>query len=459
MSLFGFFSSNENSNPPQIPQPRLICLRGEKGTVACRVHDPSYTRMFPQRSPWGRPKYSLLSEEKMGNLTAVRGVPGAGMIGPGDYFCDLERSDKYAITIEISADGLPKFNQHAIVEQPNDRPLKKLEETQLTKVKAKWFSGFDQAALRQKMLEYKDKHNPLFSESIFSSSGLLEIEAPKEIKLPSFDPREIDLTEFKARLVANNEPFQITKERLYVDDEYCAVSYQYDPGHAERQIKERGGLFLEFHQFAQTITPLRRDAKGFVTLAKWNKEHTHLELIPIQIPYGFTLIIEKDCIHGDTTLNGLFMMCMTSDHISMATADTVFLKHADDKDNITLVLDNDIAESDSQHRPQDSDPFFFYNENKTESFALFKRRTQNREFVFSPFNLGYWEVKQEMVETVAFFMLAGASLLAAVILVDTMLLLSLGFFSATSVLAGIGLFRVLPSREDNLMVKNNALAI
>ncbi len=459
----GFFSQTRaGGQAAQTKSPRLLCLHGEEGTLACRVHDPSYTKMLPQRSPWGRSKYALLSEEKMGNLTAVRGVPGKSMIGPADYFCDLERSDQYFISIDISPEGIPAFQQYPLTRQHGDSSLslEKLVDEQLTKVKAQWFSGSNKEVLRQKMVEYRNQENPVLSESLFPNSGILEIDAPKEIKLPTFDPRGVDLSAFKARIVANDAPFQITEERLHVDDEYCAVSYHYDPGYAERQVKHGGGLFLEFHQFAQTITPLHRDSKGFVTLAKWDEAHIQLELIAIQIPFGYTLIIDKNGIHGDTNLNGLFMMCMTSDHISMATADTVFLKHVVDKDNITISLDN-IPEQEAiqrSHRPLD--PLVFYKENKVDSFSHFKQRTQDMEVIFSPFNLGYWEVKQDIISTVSFFVLAGASLLAAIFLVDTMLILSLGLFSASVALAGVGLFRVLPSASiENSLLLDNALAI
>lgn len=453
MSPPGFFSRQTiNGQPPQAKLLPLLCLRGEKGTVACRVHVPSDAKMLPEQSSWGRLHFSLLSEEKMGNLTAVRGVPGAGMVGPADYFGTLERSDQSFMSININSAGKPTFTQYPLNQSVGGAPLQKLDPGQLSKVKAQWFSGLNKEGMLQKKKEYKNQRNPLFSESLFPNSGILEIEGSKEIRLKALDPRGIDLSEFKARLVANSEPFQITSERLHVDDEYCAVSYKYDAGYAERQVQHGGGLFLEFHQFAQTITPLHDNSTGFVTLAKWNQTHTELELIAIQIPYGYTLIIEKDCIHGDTNLNGLFMMCMTSDHISMATADTVFLKHATDKDNINITLENNLEQEMVQRAQGVSEPLFFYKENRAENFPRFKQRIQQMDIIFTPFNLGYWEVKQDMVNTVTFFVLSGASLFAAITLLDAMVILSIGLFSVSTLLAGIGLYKTLSSllpQDDN----------
>ncbi len=53
-----------------------------------------------------------------------------------------------------------------------------------------------------------------------------------------------------------------------------------------------------------------------------------LELIAVAVPFGFTLLVEPYCIHGDSSLTGLYMMAMTGNHRAMGTADThtVFIK-------------------------------------------------------------------------------------------------------------------------------------
>src|SRR4051812_35702067 len=114
---FQFFSekqrdANQEQSLEISNRPQLLCLKGETGTLACRVYDPLAANILPQYSkPWDRLKYAWLSEEKMHNLIAVRGNPGASMVGPADYFCDLERSDQYLYTIAISSKRLPIFTQ------------------------------------------------------------------------------------------------------------------------------------------------------------------------------------------------------------------------------------------------------------------------------------------------------------------------------------------------------------
>lgn len=452
------FSPPARTNDTQSPS--LLCLKGQQGTIACRVHDPLLTRIIPQRSRWGRLRYALLSEEKMGNLTAVRGTPGARMLGPGDYFCDLERSDQYLISIDINREGIPAFAQYPLTHPDHSKTtaLKALDESVITTVNARWFSGFQKEELRQKLLEYKSKKNPLFSDSLFPNPGLLEIEEGPEITLQRFDPTGIDFSEFKARLVRNDTPFQITKERLYVDDEYCAVSYHYDPGYADRQIKEGGGLFLEHHQFAQTITPLHRDSKGFVTLGKWNDSRDRLELIAIEIPYGYTLIIEKNCIHGDATLTGQFMMCMTSDHISMATADTVFLKQAATRDNLALTLDAPV-QTRTHRAYRTMDPLVCYRENRKQSAALFHQRRQGLNVVFNPFSPGYLDVQQDAIMTAVCFILAGACFVAAITLSPEYAtpFSETGLLSIAILVAGMGLSRVFDAFDDENVPMDNVL--
>ncbi len=100
--------------------------------------------------------------------------------------------------------------------------------------------------MEQKKSEYNKLKKSMFSESLFPNPGILELDGAKDIKLTAIDARTTDLSAFKARLFENKEPFQITAERLYVDDEYCAVSYNYDAGYADRQVKKGGGLFWNF---------------------------------------------------------------------------------------------------------------------------------------------------------------------------------------------------------------------
>ena len=409
-----FFSSDKAK------QPSLLCLRGEDGDVACRVHDPQSTGIFSQRSKWGRKKDAWLAAEKMGNLTAVRGNPGSSMVGPADYFGDLERSDQYFYTIDIKSNGVPIFKEHAVSENEfeTSTPERMLSENDITTVKAQWIKGSNKQAMQAKMQEYDN--TKVVGGNLFPNSGILEIDGQKEITLSSFNPIGVDLSEFKARLVPNNKPFQITAQRLHVDDEYCAVSYQYDADYVEQEVEAHSGMFLEHHQFAQTMTPLYPDSKGFVTLAKWkDSAKTMLDLIGIEIPFGYTLIIERGCIHGDTSLNGLFLMCMTSDHVSMATADTVFLKNTETKSNIKLKLEGANWPYSQPIQPKPLTPHVVHKANRSQALPLFKQRTRDMDFIFTP-TPGYWRLNKEKIIIKSSLIAASACIVAAIPLALTM---------------------------------------
>ena len=131
----------------------------------------------------------------------------------------------------------------------------------------------------------------------------------------------------------------------------------------------------------------------WLLFARTNKNPDELELIAVQIPYGYTLIIEEGCIHGDTTLVGFFMMGMTSDHTTMRTADTVFLKYPETKENVGMVLvgipeNEEITWDDFSSLPVH--PYVIYNDATESERDRFRFLTKGKSFIFNPFSREYW---------------------------------------------------------------------
>ena len=372
---------------------RLLFLDGEKGSVACRVHGSQIANPIPSLSPENTVETSFRTRLRLNNLIAVRGVPGEGMVGPADYYGNWERPEKYTYSIEI-LEGLPTIYQHEN-QAPISRPVRPISEDDITNIKATWISGTDLNAITAKKIEYQNQHHPLIGDSLFNNSGILEIEDLDKIELKQFNATECDLTPFKARLEANDEPFKITTERMPAVDEWRAVSYHYETGYAKRQIEMGGGLFLETHDFPQSITPIEPSAGGFVTLAKWKDEHKkeELEIIGVKIPFGYTLIIEQGCIHGDSDLTGMFMMCMTSNHVTMRSANTVFLKNATTKQNMAVSLEDELDFLDNRlvrsPQPEAPKPLVMYTGH--ENYANFDKKTKGMSFMFNPFSKGWWK--------------------------------------------------------------------
>lgn len=364
-------------------KPRYLKLKGEQGIIACRVRGEGSGRI-PKFSPEKVLEGSTRTHLRLSNLIAVRGnAPGTRMKGPCDYFGNLEAPHKYKYTIEIDETGLPIFLRDKIENQNQEIPLdKKNADLPGTAIKVQWHKGSTKptAKIHEK---YREKGKPVVGGSLVPDSGILEVDA-SHIKLEPFDATKVDLSAFKARLVNNSIPFQITSEKLPSKDYYRAVTYQFESNYAKDQIENGGGVFLETHDFAQTMTPLDKSGAGFVMLAKWTDDvHTQLEVIGVEIPFGYTLIIEKDCIHGDATLSGMFMMCMTSDHTTMRTADSVFLKSTLTHKNVSVTL------GDGEHRQLKGKAVAeladtLYHNDSAKVKAAFRRKLKKESVIFNP---------------------------------------------------------------------------
>lgn len=363
---------------------RLLLLDGDDGTVACRVYGTLMSATIPRFSHNWTMESATRSLLRMKNLTAVRGPKGASMVGPIDYFGNLEDPHLYFYTIEMAYP--PIFHRRPITDRTCGivSQLKAFDKNLVTVVKAEWISGKNSDVIEEKQQQYNVTKKHL-RQSLFLYPGLLEIDR-KVIQLKYFDPRGVDLSSFKARLVDNTVPFQITKNKLPAKDDYRLVSYLYEPGYADWQVKEGSGLFLEKHCFSQTITPITPNSRGFVALARMNEKPDELEIIGIQIPYGFTLVIEDGCIHGDTTLNGFFMMGMTSDHTTMGTADTVFLKYPQTKENVQMVLTQAPANNTIPLNEMTTPPYVIYTGATAKDREAFKCMTSGKNFIFTPFS-------------------------------------------------------------------------
>jgi hypothetical protein len=367
-----------------VPHGRLLFLNGEKGTVACRVSAP-VSRTLPRISKDKTLEFATRSFLRLSNLRAVRGAPGASMVGPCDYLGNLGQLDKHLYSFDTTSFP-PNIQRTPISENTPTNFLTKFDDIVVTTVRANWICGKETTAIQQKRAEYQFQPQHL-RQSLFLHPGLLEIDRG-QINLNAFDPRGVDLSSFKARLVDNSVPFQISQKPLPSKDDYRVVTYRYEEGYADWQVQQGSGLFLEKHRFSQTITPITPDSKGFVVLARLNENDNELELIGIRIPYEHTLIIEEECIHGDTTLNGFFMMGMTSDHTTMRTADTVFLKDPATKKNVNISLPGSNEEAINHLIPLLNlpEPYVLYTGANSSEKKHFKRLIANKSIIFNPFN-------------------------------------------------------------------------
>jgi hypothetical protein len=268
------------------------------------------------------------------NLHAVRGcldinnqlILQTSMSGPHHYFGFINASNLHTIRFDKQS-NLPIFQKH---HQYNCLPQQRVQKTPfrmaLPESKTivitdyQWIKGNSQNKLQQSRSD----------DSLFLNPGILKLNQTILHFNVIYDAYKYNLSSFRAQLVPNNKPFSFDQNliKLYPQNKLRVITYFYGNKYVPDYLMQGNGLFLEKHSFVQSITPL--DAKycgGFVILGRENRINKELILIGIYIPFGFTLLLEPFCIHGDATLTGMFMMAMTGNHVEMNSADTVFLKN------------------------------------------------------------------------------------------------------------------------------------
>lgn len=366
---------------------RYLVFNSVRGRMAVRVHGNS-SKTLPWLTAVRDFTFATRSMLRSKNLVVLRGShENSHMIGPCDFYGPLEQAHLYMYVIVIE-DGFPKFYRQEKHTKPvlNKSELSFLASTEQCEVKihATWHRG-DDPYIGEIKEYYATK---VMGESLFPTPmGILAIDE-QTVELPVFDATLFDLTPFKARLVRNDTPFSIAEEVVHHKDSFCPVSYMFESNYAQEQVGDAGGLFLETHDFCQTITPLDALASGIVMLGKWEgdeQERHVLCLIGVSIPYGYTLIIEKGCIHGDTPLKGMYLMAMTSNHLTMQTADVVFLKSKRDAKNfvITSALDEQPSTRVESNVSLTRMPIVDFGSGQEES-AAFRKVVNNGWYIYNP---------------------------------------------------------------------------
>ena len=257
------------------------------------------------------------------NLYAVRGcvskhnelLINTSMSGPHHYFGSIEPNRTYIIKI---LNSLPHYIE--IANADIHLPIKRINEKYITHInKYNWISGKSTNTKLHKYNLAKDNC------SLFKNQGVLELDTSTiNIKIIK-NGYEYDLSSYKVQLVNNLKPFRFTSNmNKHAQHKLRVVTYYYGSDYVKNYIMKRCGIFVEKHEFIQSITPLNNKCSGYVIIGR--EINNKLELIGLTIPFGYTILVEEGAIHGDSTLVGLYSMAMTGNHSAMKTANTVFLK-------------------------------------------------------------------------------------------------------------------------------------
>lgn len=282
------------------------------------------------------------------NLHAIRGLIKNGklvfkssMSGPHHYFGYIDPKKSHTI----------KFI--------NDMPVY-FEEDKITNNKKKllpncyriilknynWINGKDVNNNTKNKYNMINNDNYLVNEytgqkdSLFDDPGILELNEENIMFEIITDGYNYDLSEYNAQIVKNNESFSFNQRLVdkfeHAQHKLRVVTYNYGDNYLDDYLLTNGGsgIFIEKHEFIQAITPMNRKCGGYVILGK--EINNKLELIAVTIPFGCTLLVDVGCIHGDSTLTGMYMMAMTGNHNAMKTADTVFMKNKHTHNNVIV---------------------------------------------------------------------------------------------------------------------------
>jgi len=282
------------------------------------------------------------------NLHTVRGcldrnnqlILDESMSGPHHYFGYIDPKAVHIIKPSLNTKSLEFYQVDNIPDNP------KLENIPFNKIitidKYIWING----KIYKELINI-DTAN-LEKDSLFENPGTLYLEKQQlEFNILE-DGWNYDLSSFRAQLVSNDKPFQFNQHAIqahfHAQYKLRVITYYYGKDYVEKYLMQNrdtsslcgNGIFIECHEFIQSITPMNEQCSGFVILGRHSLEGK-LDLIGVRIPFGFTLLIEPWAIHGDSTMIGMYMMAMTGNHDAMKTANTVFIKYADNISNASII--------------------------------------------------------------------------------------------------------------------------
>lgn len=165
-------------------------------------------------------------------------------------------------------------------------------------------------------------------KSLFAQPGTFSI-LKQFCNIPTVaNPQDYDWRTFRAQLVAPQEAFAFAPStHAAAQHKVRLLTYYYGRDYFSQFCVPQQSDFLEHHEFVQFIHALSETSRGYMVLGRVASSG-ELQLVKFRIPFGYTLVLNAGCIHGDARLVGLYLMGMTGNHDAMRTANTVFLRNA-----------------------------------------------------------------------------------------------------------------------------------
>lgn len=191
-----------------------------------------------------------------------------------------------------------------------------LTEPKEATVQAKWHNKMEEKAVSGR------------DASVFGSLGVFAIiDKGKATSIPKMNALAVPpsfLEKYGAKLIRVDEPVTLEAVEDKSLEELYMVEYDFDPEYIQQYVMHKqggGGLFVETHPFPHVFTPLSRKCGGAVILGIDNKDDT-FNFAAFEIPFGFTLKINSNVIHGDSFFTGPYAIALTETEL----ADSVLLR-------------------------------------------------------------------------------------------------------------------------------------
>ncbi|QEY52753.1 hypothetical protein [Legionella longbeachae] len=164
--------------------------------------------------------------------------------------------------------------------------------------------------------------------SVFGGLGVLTI--PRDVtvmNIPKMNALTVPpafLDKYGAELIPLGKSFTLDAVQDRSLENLYLVEYQWDADYIQDYVMNQrggGGLFVETHPFPHVFTPLSPECRGALILGVENRDGS-FDFAAFEIPFGYTMKIGSNVIHGDSFFVGPYAIALTETEL----ADSVLLK-------------------------------------------------------------------------------------------------------------------------------------
>lgn len=181
--------------------------------------------------------------------------------------------------------------------------------------------------------------------SVFGALGVLVVpQNVPVVDIPKMNARAVP-SEFLARYGAELIPLEQSFHLDTVADpslkNLYLIEYQWDSDYVHDYVMKKqggGGLFVETHPFPHVFTPLSPQCAGALILGVDRHDGT-FNFAAFEIPFGYTMKINSNVIHGDSFFVGPYAIALTQTEL----ADSVLFRQDTPGRDIQRVVQTPMA--------------------------------------------------------------------------------------------------------------------